>query len=409
MYYKKRTLLIAAVLSIPLFMVAISLFFSEDKPDPRGEMYAGSETCKKCHAVLSEHYMQNAHFKTSAPVNPASLMFNPDQKQLDYDYGNFQQVRFEKRGKDFFQVGYSNGTEQTSAAMDLVIGTKNAQTYLTWRGDFLFELPATYFKNLNRFTASPGYLEAHPDFNRGIVKRCLQCHTSFIDGKAQENHSFSRNVRLEKASLITGIDCERCHGPSANHVNFHTAYPDSLKSRYMKSYLSLTRTQKIDACAMCHSGSTAMMVKNIYFFKPGDTLENYREVDYMRPDPKVQQDVHGNQVELLAGSKCFISSQLECGTCHDTHQNKLSLTIYNQKCQSCHYDAGKKHPSLTEKEFMLSKNKCVDCHMPMQSSNTIKVKDKNKLIHPYQVRTHLIRIYPEETKKIIQMIKNLKK
>lgn len=221
----------------------------------------------------------------------------------------------------------------------------------------------------------------------------------------------NRLVEFDKASLIYGIDCERCHGPAANHVNFHTAYPEEKKARYITTYKTLTRAQKLDACAVCHASGKDVFQVTSFKFKMGDTLSKFKEPHFLHenPDPKTL-DVHGNQNSLLAASKCFMMSNMDCNTCHNVHANEsANLQIYSQRCMQCHSEANHNFCKMGATLGVTIKSNCIDCHMPLKPSNIISVAAAGgKTQIPYLVRTHRIAIYPQESKKILAFIKNQK-
>jgi hypothetical protein len=198
--------------------------------------------------------------------------------------------------------------------------------------------------------------------------------------------------KLNGKSLVYGIDCERCHGPAAQHVEFHLDNPKEKVARYVQRYQSLSRQQKLDACGVCHSGADQYELKSTFGFKPGERLTDY----HSKPTAGYQEgkpDVHGNQIQMLELSQCFIQSKsLECGTCHNPHERKNEgLTLYSKKCMSCHTVI--KHSEKTLANAMVKTN-CIDCHMPLQTSNVISFQEAGrKDVSPYKLHTHRIGVY----------------
>jgi len=204
---------------------------------------------------------------------------------------------------------------------------------------------------------------------------------------------------LDRKTLVMGIDCERCHGPGLNHVNYHGAYPHIKEAKYIVTSQTLSRQQRLDACAVCHSGNDKQKETSTFRFKIGDTLSNFFSPYGVHRDSNYDFDVHGNQYGLLSESKCFLRSRtLECSTCHDPHTNvSTDLTVYSQKCQSCHSNPD--HSSLKMDAAMIStmKNNCIDCHMPEQPSRAISFQlAGSNSTSAYLLRTHKIAIYSEE-------------
>jgi hypothetical protein len=167
--------------------------------------------------------------------------------------------------------------------------------------------------------------------------------------------------------------------------------PDEKEAKFMVLYKTLTRKQRVDACGICHSGNDAELLKSTFSFKPGEDIKQYYA--HVSSVQESQLDVHGQQNQMLEGSKCFTkSNSLECSTCHSPHdQNKGSLTLYSKKCVSCH--ATIKHTRKTLENAMVKTN-CIDCHMPLKPSKAISFQQAGMSeVSPYMLRSHRIAIY----------------
>lgn len=289
--------------------------------------------------------------------------------------------------------------------MDVVVGSGTmGQSFLNWRNDQLFQLPITFFSAANTWSNSPGF----PDkvvFNRPITSRCLECHSTFAkttSAPGKEPESFAHS------QMIYGVDCERCHGPAAAHVQFQTTHPHDSAGKYIRNPATFTRQQNLDLCALCHGGRLQKTSPS-FSFTAGDKLTDYFKVDTTAPDPN-KIDVHGNQYGLLRASKCFrMSETLTCTTCHNTHENeKEQTTLFSSRCMTCHNAA---HGTVCKLEktvgSILAKN-CIDCHMPLKPSRAIAVFLPGAAMPTAAlIRSHFIGIYPEETQKILSHMKKL--
>lgn len=374
--------------------------------DPRGIEYAGATACAKCHSDVYNSYIHTAHFKTSQAASKENIFGSFNEGSNIYSYNSHLKVGMKKHNDSLFQIAYLNNYEVRKEPFDVTIGNVKAQTYLYWKGDQLFQLPVSYFKGIHNWANSPAYIAEQINFNRPIYRRCLECHASYIKDKTEDDH----NLSFEKESLIYGIDCERCHGPAARHVTFHTENPEVKNARFIAIYSSLSKAQRMDACAVCHSGNQTDSQGNTFFFKMGDTLSNFKP-----PIPKYivmpdSLDVHVNQSALLSSSKCFIASNMDCGTCHNSHKNQRGdLALFTQYCIDCHNDGRQKACPLTQSMGTAIKTQCVNCHMPQRDSHIIKLNSaQGKSGTPYLVRSHHIAVYPDETRKIIAFINQRK-
>jgi nitrate/TMAO reductase-like tetraheme cytochrome c subunit len=397
-----------------LITVAIAIFFFsrcmsvKNNNDPRGKSYAGSETCMECHQQICASYLHTAHYQSAGAASFSAITgsFSKDSNTLIVN--DSTKVVMEKREGVPYQVLYINGQEKRSERFDIVFGYAKGQTYLYWKDDLLFQLPASYFNNLHSWTSSPGYPPGMVIFDRPVYERCFECHTSYISESSKPPSGPQNAKGLEKNTLIYNIDCERCHGPAATHVNFHTAYPGQKEGRYIVSYKSLSRAQKIDMCAVCHSGNKNLMLGSTFLFKPGDTLSKFMLAGINTAADSERPDVHGNQTLLLASSKCFINSNMDCATCHNTHINdRGNYTQYAQHCQSCHSDANHNFCKMANSSnISFIKNNCTRCHMPEQPSNIIKVKtSETKMSTAILMVNHKIAVYPEASEKIMGLLK----
>jgi hypothetical protein len=394
---------------IPLSVILTQCFTPAKSADPRGENYAGSETCRKCHSAVYEAYIGTPHSKSSSEASVHNIHGSFVSGQNVFSFNDSVKVVMENLDTGLFQAAYRSRKLLQKQRFDIVFGNRKAQTYLYWKNDQLFELPISYFDGLHSWTNSPGYAGGVINFGRPIVSRCFECHSSNISEKQETSQTLTRDVRFDKSSIILGIDCERCHGPGARHADYQTEHPEEKKAAFMTSFKSLPRARKLDACAVCHGGNKDHYLASSFGFKIGDTLANYKVPEFFHQEPKPSTiDMHGNQSALLAASRCFISSNMDCTTCHNTHDQKgTSLITYAAKCADCHGNARQKECKL---KGQLGQNliiNCIDCHMPTKPSLAIKVESAaGRMVVPYLVRTHNIGVYPYEAKKVLAFISN---
>ena len=365
-------------------------------------MYAGSTTCLKCHKDIYNDFLHTAHFQTTGQVNDQNISGSFKPGTNTFYFSKDSKVVMEKRDSGFYQVAYQNGKVINSQRFDIKFGGVKAESYLYWKGDQLYQLPISYFKALHGWTNSPGYNSTFADFTRPISVGCLQCHASYIRSAGQQSEDVRTSI--DKSSAILGIDCERCHGPGAGHVDYQTNHPNDKSAQYIIKYASLTRTQKINMCAICHSGSSGETLRSSFLFKPNDNLTDYKLEDIFQVTDASRLDVHGNQSRLLTSSQCYINSNMDCATCHNLHQNQRDqLAAFSQKCMNCHTAA--KHNFCPEASKLGSaiKNNCIDCHMPAKPSGIIEVGTSltKGNAAPYYVRNHHIAVYNAESKAIL--------
>jgi len=408
---KNRKLFLIAVFIVPLVFIFSQCLTVTNKPDPRGDVFAGSSTCVNCHKDVYDSYLHTAHFLTTRLADIHTIGGSFFGHENTFYFSKDLKVVMESRADGLYQVAYNKGKEVKAERFDVTFGGVKAESYLSWQGNQMYQLPMSYFKALNGWTNSPGFDSTYVDYSRMIGRRCFECHSSYIKDLPGQDQGLGSlaNEAFDKNSLILGIDCERCHGPAANHVNYQTAFPEEKKAKYIATYASLSRAQKINMCAVCHSGNKNHILHTVFAFKPGDNLANFVETPpYQFPGDSAKLDVHANQSQLLASSKCFINSNMDCSTCHNVHKNeRQNLALFSQKCMSCHTTANHNFCPIAPKLGAAIKNNCIDCHMPAKKSSVIAIETQGKgKQRPYLVRTHHIAIYPEESQKIIDYLKN---
>ena len=127
----------------------------------------------------------------------------------------------------------------------------------------------------------------------------------------------------------------------------------------------LPRDRQLALCSLCHGG-IGIAKAPAFSFTVGDALEDFLKLEIPKPDEAL--DVHGNQVALLERSKCFKSSEMTCSTCHNVHVRQREVGDFSEKCLACHKVES---CGLFPKRGRAMVGKCVDCHLPNQTSNVI--------------------------------------
>jgi mono/diheme cytochrome c family protein len=112
--------------------------------------------------------------------------------------------------------------------------------------------------------------------------------------------------KFDPTQMIYGVDCEKCHGPGAEHVAFQAKNP-GIPAKYIINPAHLSRQQNMDLCSSCHGGRL-FKSRPSFEFTVGDTLANFFDLDKVARDP-LTIDVHGNQNGLLRASACFRMSE----------------------------------------------------------------------------------------------------
>jgi Cytochrome c554 and c-prime len=353
-----------------------------NKVDATRHDYVGDQACKSCHAEKVEDFQQTAHYLTSRLPAKDSILgdFTPKQNVLKTSNPELYFL-MEQKGDAFLQTaveGEPPYTDSRSERFGLVVGSGGkGQTYLYWKGDRLFQLPVSYWRELG-WVNSPGYRDGVANFQRPIIPRCLECHATYFKPLPDTSNAY------DQSRFTVGITCEKCHGPARQHIE-HAPSTSSPPPSTILNPARFDRERQIDLCAWCHAGH-GMAVRPAFSYVPGQPLDNYLALPPSDPDAPI--DVHGDQVDLLRRSRCFQSSSMTCLTCHDVHTVQHNPDTFSQRCLSCHKPGTVAFPRRGHQ----ANSNCINCHMPKQDTNLIVFDAQGRKRKP-QVRSHWIKIY----------------
>lgn len=363
---------------------------AQDAKSPGAGDYAGDKACVGCHAKQAVAYETTPHALDSSLPSARSILgdFTPGKGVLRTSNPNLIYAMI-AAPDGFYQSAINLADPQHSSPemkrIDIVIGSgRHGQTYLHWNESDLFELPVSYWTYTHQWAGSPGYPDGEIHRDRPVGARCLECHVTYFAAQAPPPN------RFVKESLTLGIGCERCHGPAALHVaREHSATPPKPGSaeEAIVNPARLVRDRQIDLCALCHAGG-GKPVKPTMSYVVGQDLSKYLKI--IPPPPDAPIDVHGNQVGALEQSKCFSSGKLTCSTCHNVHQTQEDATSYSRHCLECHQV---KQCGRYRTAGETIRGKCVECHMPLGKSGTIKAANSGQEMQA-TMRAHRIAIYP---------------
>jgi Cytochrome c554 and c-prime len=353
----------------------------------------GDASCLACHKAQTTSYLQTAHHFTSrAPsresikgkfTREAYILRSVNNSNLWFQMETTERGFFQTAALRSFPAGLAHRTER----IDVVIGSgRKGQSYAFWEKDELYQLPVSYWTELDEWVNSPGFPDGTAIFTRPITPRCLECHaTSFQSLTPPIN-------RYNQTSLMLGITCEKCHGPGREHVARYQSKtpPKSPADGAIINPARLSRDRQMDACALCHASGTSRPSVPALSFTPGKVLAEY--IDLPTPTADMHVDVHGGHLELLKRSRCYQSSAtLTCTTCHDVHTTQRDPKTFAAKCLSCHKVESCGQFTKLGHEI---DQQCVQCHMPLEATRLIICSANGKQLQP-QARNHTIAIYPE--------------
>jgi hypothetical protein len=206
---------------------------------------------------------------------------------------------------------------------------------------------------------------------------CHGCHVS----------QFTSNFDLKTGTYKTtwaepGINCETCHGPSAEHNRVLREAPKGQKPEDLKivSWKDFTPEQKNAACSICHakvSPVTATFAPGDRFFDHFD-LATLEDADFY-PDGRDLGENYTYTSWMM--SPCAKAGKLNCVTCHTSsgRYRFKSEEKANDACMPCHENRLKNAMAHTHHKEGSAGNKCVSCHMPMTSFARMNRTDHSML------------------------------
>lgn len=274
-----------------------------------------------------------------------------------------------------WQVGF-DGKEINveELRIDYVVGSGNhARSYLhrTATGGYI-ELPlGWYARNGGYWEMSPGFDNPHPLTRRYTSYGCIFCHDAYP--KIPGGHEAAGSDAVFNGPLPEGIDCARCHGDGARHME--AAQTPGLSTREIRASIlnprRLTAALQMDVCNQCHlepsSGDILALIRRFdrgpFSFKPGEPLTDFELVFDHKPgmgrDDKFE--IVNSSAYRLRKSKCFVKSNgaMTCTTCHDPH---AATADYSAACRNCHGSLSTRHPAARE---------CITCHMAKRQTDDV--------------------------------------
>ncbi|HUP81324.1 MAG TPA: multiheme c-type cytochrome, partial [Pirellula sp.] len=298
-------------------------------------------------------------------------------------------IQFEmmQQGKDFYQTAKykgPQGEQKSTTRIDLVLGAGGTadDVFLSWHDDgTMRELPMVWLYPSQCWSTSHFDPNSGGDFSRPLTIRCFECHNTWAVHVPGTLNQYSRDGR------ILGVTCESCHGPAANHVDFHQTNPTSKIGTHIVRPSRLERERQIEVCTQCHSNAMKHLGP-AFQFRPGYTLANhYKTIE----TSATEDDRVANQITYLRKSKCFQKSEMACATCHNPHQPSSPSNSGSSNCAKCHQPT---HCTDAMNIPAGVRGECVSCHMPSYLKINVNFEtESNNYVPPIRRYEHRIAIH----------------
>jgi predicted CXXCH cytochrome family protein len=353
----------------------------EPTPEPG---YANHESCRPCHTDLYDCWAASAHARSTEVASPDNL----PKEMLEEGVGEHPplQSRFRKEGDRFFVTTTGPDGEDHEYPLTHIVGPHRMSFFLTrLPDDKLQVLPGMHDKTTGDwfdythlifgvpglpYETPPMVRPGEPSFWTGPVRSydrtCGRCHTSGRRAEvAREDGQGTREMwhPLE-------VDCEACHGPCAEHVEYWKNPPDRLQRDPLVVLTELTRERAQAVCLWCHMEAEVVDPN----WKPGDDVFEFLTPTLLDNIERI--DAAGRPLELIYDglpflfSACAEEGGLTCMSCHDSHGSgkTADLTVPPERtftlCIGCHQDIAADAKAHTHHDMTGTGGRCVACHMP---------------------------------------------
>ncbi len=341
--------------------------------------YAGSESCRGCHAAATALWESSHHglAERLVSIHADGAAFSPAREVA---HGT-NVSRVHREGETFHLTGPGWTQSQETHAVNRIIGVSPLRQGLMaasggrWQATELAYDPRTndwfnVFGGENRRAGEWGHWTG-----RGMNwnSMCASCHNT----RLRKNYDpLTDTYRTTMAEMSVG--CESCHGPMKAHVEWQAARP--ARGGKDPTLSKFTRAQSLDTCGSCHARRGELTGD----FKPGDSFHDHFELatvdhsDVFHADGQVREENY--EFSSFLGSRMHLKG-VHCLDCHQPHSAKPILSG-NQLCLRCHdgtypgapriEPAAHSHHRVLDLAGSLapdpavpgSGGQCVNCHMP---------------------------------------------
>ncbi len=353
------------------------------------------QVCAGCHPAITAAYRQTGMARSFYRLTRESAVEDFTKNNTYYHAPSASYFAMLQRDGAYFQRRWQLDSagkpiNVMEKRVDYVMGSGNhARTYLhRTAANTLIELPLGWYAEKGGYWAmNPGYDRPHhDDFRRPITYDCMFCHNAYP--RIPAGHERPLADAVYETPLPEGIDCQRCHGSTARHLQV-AGNPGATKAEIRASILNpatLSTQRQLEICMSCHLESTSFPLPNAiqryertnFSYRPGEPLAafilNFDHAPAAARDDKFEIV---SAAYRLRRSACFRKSAdktgnpLLCTTCHNPHEaprGEAAQRHYTAVCNQCHAQAlslrikAGTHPAG---------DACVECHMPKRRTEDV--------------------------------------
>ena len=323
-------------------------------------VYAGSASCRDCHAQEFQLFTNSHHALAERPVDPQSdaRFFAPSQS---VKHGT-QTSEFRKGADGRFELA----TLGKTFPLERVVGVDPLLQFLVRTGNGRFqvtELAADpkrkdWFDIFGCENRLPGEWGHWTGRGMNWNNMCAACHNTALQKNYDEQTDSYSTTMVE-----AGVGCEACHGPLREHAWWQQQHPRQKNDPALKR---VGRDAMLDTCGSCHSRRAELTGR----FQPGDAFfDHYSltipdETDIYYPDGQIRDEDY--EFASFLSSKMHAAG-VRCVDCHEPHSGKTRETG-NALCMRCHGTPIAPAPKIDPASHSHHTadepgGRCVDCHM----------------------------------------------
>lgn len=371
-------------------LISSSVSAADLKPPAETQHYAGSQSCRECHERFYQLWSTSFHGLAMQPYSDALAKEKLTPQMEDVIVGASRYRAEIGEGQGWVLGTGPEGVKRYR--MEHALGGKNVFYFLTpMEKGRLQTLPVAYDVNRKEWFDMAGSGVRHfpgdqrPDdpihwkewpytFNTA----CYGCHVSQLSTNYDPRTDTYHTTWAEP-----GINCETCHGPSAEHNAIARATPKGQPLADLKiiSTKTMTREQRNHLCASCHAKTTSPLTPS---YPPGAKFfDHFDLVTLENPDYYADGRDLGENYTVTSWlmSPCVKSGKLDCMHCHTSsgRYRFKKAEDANGACLPCHEDRVSSAPAHTRHPEGSAGNRCIACHMPMTSFARMHRSDHSML------------------------------
>ena len=350
------------------------------------EPAVNSATCAECHHDFHQLWAQSRHGLAMQPFTTDLAAKHITAPPLPIRVGKAVYQASLTAGGGYVREEGPDGEKIYPIAH--VMGGKNVYYFLTpWERGRLQVLPVAYDVHRNEWFDAAASAVRHfasaadqaLDWRDPLYTFNTSCHGCHVSQLVTNYDAVSDTYRTTWSE--PGINCETCHGSTAEHVRLCRKLPPGQKPADAKivNPRKFTVEQQNDSCSTCHAKAGSIT----HDFQPGGRffdnfdLTTYESLDYY-PDGR---DLGENYTYTSwRRSPCVRSGKLSCLHCH-TSSGRYRFTgdRANDACLPCHADRVKDAVAHTHHKGDGPANRCVACHMPTTEFARMRRSDHSML------------------------------